>query len=1665
MNFKLKTTRPESIPLSARRNTSPSEFNFIKTALAVALISPATFLFSGYAYAACPADSSSGVNVTSGETCTAALSNYQSNGLIVLKTKGAGSILNVTAPAVQVTQGGTLSSQGGIYSESGGVINVQGSLNIFANGTGSYNTAVTSHFDGSIVNLGSRTNIVHHGNSLSGAGIAAQLGKALITADGPLSVTTDGAPAIYGGQGGTIVLKDINLTVGNNGNPNPNGILVTDTGSSVSYANGVMNTSGTAIRVLNGGAVSASGSTELTTTLNQAQGISVDGPASSGTFNGSTSITTSGAEAHGAGAGNQGTIKLLGGGAINTAGQQAYGLFADAAGSQITMQGGSINTAGLQGGGVLAQNAGQAALVGTSVITQGDAAQGLQVLSGGTVDATGVSVLTNGSNSQGLYSDGAGSAIRFYGGAVATNNTNSNGIFITNEGTVALRRDTNGIGSVINTGGAAPSVLIGFGSPTGSGSFDADGATVTAANGSAIYAQGSGSSVLVNDSTLNGATGAVALIQGAKATVTDSVLKSSADSTGHAIQVSSASAFTGTGLDISTTGQGGRGVSATGVGSTVSLGSSKISTTGENGAYGLFAEDSANVIATGLDINTTGLNSHGAFALTGAAIDVSNSTVFTSGDSANSLVASGAGSAIKANNTTLNTSGQQAYGALADAAGSQITMQGGSINTTGLQGSGVLAQNAGQAALVGTSVTTQGDAAQGLQALSGGTVDATGVSVLTSGSNSRGLYSDGAGSAIRFYGGTVATNNTNSNGIFITNEGTVALRRDTNGIGSVINTGGAAPSVLIGFGSPTGSGSFDADGATVTAANGSAIYAQGSGSSVLVNDSTLNGATGAVALIQGAKATVTDSVLKSSADSTGHAIQVSSASAFTGTGLDISTTGQGGRGVSATGVGSTVSLGSSKISTTGENGAYGLFAEDSANVIATGLDINTTGLNSHGAFALTGAAIDVSNSTVFTSGDSANSLVASGAGSAIKANNTTLNTSGQQAYGALADQGKIDMVNSTLFTTGQNSNAINAFNSGIVNVTGSSILTSGQGSTGIKVLDDSALGSTVNLFSTQVRTEGTDAWAADVKGTLNMQGGTLSSASYGAILASGDAIINLENSAQVVGGNGTLLSIANENSLVNLTLDNNVYALGNITFANPSNADALLNSRTKVSLLNSSSWTGSTNAIDSLSLDPTSKWMVTGDSKLNRLDNSGSIYVGGALGTTVTVNDTYTSNGGLLSLKTQLGNDASPTDKLVAGKVVLGSGATRLEVNNVNGLGALTTGDGIEVVHVNDASASAAGAFALGNRVAAGAYEYTLQQNGLAGSDGNWYLRSTTNVTPPVVDPVTRPNYRPEVPLNMALPALTNRFSLAMLGTYHDRRAESSANDKDTTVKPTTWGRVLAEKGSAGKSGYGAFMDQGSSYDYDIKGFQVGQDLYGAKNPNGTTDVAGIYVGRGDISGNVDAVNGGRAGSASMDATSLGAYWTRKGENGWYVDSVLQGTVYSDVKTNSGEGEKLRTKGRGMTASVEGGYPIALGNNWAVEPQAQLIYQQISLDRDQDTFGKVKFDDTKIGYARIGSRLTKQLNLNSDQPATVWARANVWQQIGPDSRTTFTNLQGSNAVSLDTRLGGTWAQIGVGVTGKVTESISAFVGTDYNQTMGSGDGHSISGRVGFEVTW
>ncbi|MCT4708696.1 autotransporter outer membrane beta-barrel domain-containing protein, partial [Enterobacteriaceae bacterium H11S18] len=143
------------------------------------------------------------------------------------------------------------------------------------------------------------------------------------------------------------------------------------------------------------------------------------------------------------------------------------------------------------------------------------------------------------------------------------------------------------------------------------------------------------------------------------------------------------------------------------------------------------------------------------------------------------------------------------------------------------------------------------------------------------------------------------------------------------------------------------------------------------------------------------------------------------------------------------------------------------------------------------------------------------------------------------------------------------------------------------------------------------------------------------------------------------------------------------------------------------------------------------------------LTNSGTINVSQPGSTTagniLHVTGDYTGSGGTLNLNTQLGDDSSPTDKLV----VDGSthGTTTVAVNNVGGTGAATL-NGIEVVSVGGTSD---GEFSKKGRIVAGAYDYDLVKKG-----SNWYL--TNNGATPVdpVDPVDPVN--PVDPVDPVVP-------------------------------------------------------------------------------------------------------------------------------------------------------------------------------------------------------------------------------------------------------------------------------------------------------------------------
>lgn len=234
-----------------------------------------------------------------------------------------------------------------------------------------------------------------------------------------------------------------------------------------------------------------------------------------------------------------------------------------------------------------------------------------------------------------------------------------------------------------------------------------------------------------------------------------------------------------------------------------------------------------------------------------------------------------------------------------------------------------------------------------------------------------------------------------------------------------------------------------------------------------------------------------------------------------------------------------------------------------------------------------------------------------------------------------------------------------------------------------------------------------------------------------------------------------------------------------------------------------------------------------GAQTIGGLENAGVVRSTGAPGAVLTVAGNYVGAGGLVELDTVLGDENSVTDQLV----ILGdsTGQSRLSILNSGGLGALTNGDGIRVVSV---SGSSTGVFTLAERVAAGAYEYRLYQNGVAAgaADGDWFLRSERPAEPDGPTGPFVPDYRAETPVYMAAPALASRFGLAMLGSWNDRTYAPlpglAANGPTQTWcmergKPipcstpaamaqpqrvmAAWARVFGATGSVGDNGGGLF--------------------------------------------------------------------------------------------------------------------------------------------------------------------------------------------------------------------------------------------------------------------
>lgn len=521
----------------------------------------------------------------------------------------------------------------------------------------------------------------------------------------------------------------------------------------------------------------------------------------------------------------------------------------------------------------------------------------------------------------------------------------------------------------------------------------------------------------------------------------------------------------------------------------------------------------------------------------------------------------------------------------------------------------------------------------------------------------------------------------------------------------------------------------------------------------------------------------------------------------------------------------------------------------------------------------------------------------------------------------------------------------------------------------------------------------------------------------------------------------------------------------------------------------------------------------------------------GAVGTTLTVSGDYTGMNGNLHLRTELGADNSLTDRLIINGAATGQtfvsiiNADRLGAQTTgDGILIIETGSstpqafmlsGRVVAGAYDYSLEFGGSSATGGNP----------------NDQNWYLRNTLSPEPPIVEPenpeppvvdpenpkppIVKPedpkppvvgpenpespqpenpvrfNYRPEFPLMASMVPIASEYGYALLDTLHERIGEVW-NDplppvyEDRTVRgrngemqvvrtpgartdrrewiSSGWARLIGNRGFRDN---GNFERHGPDYSYTFAGIQAGLDVYGREQIDGTLDRAGLYAGYGTIGADVKGAWRGKAGSIDMDAFTLGAYWTHKAPQGWYTDSVVQGTWYS-AEAKSVKGEKLKPDGFGFIASLEGGYSFNLGNGLTVEPQAQLAYQNVSFDDVSVVNGRIDLSDGESLRGRLGLRITKRWNTMDEakpQLVSTWLRANVWHEFMGDAATTAATVTGTDAVTITSSLGGTWGEIGAGISGQISDRMTLFATGAYNRSLDNKGREAWNGRLGATVRW
>ncbi|ORF28151.1 hypothetical protein BGI07_00525 [Snodgrassella alvi] len=614
--------------------------------------------------------------------------------------------------------------------------------------------------------------------------------------------------------------------------------------------------------------------------------------------------------------------------------------------------------------------------------------------------------------------------------------------------------------------------------------------------------------------------------------------------------------------------------------------------------------------------------------------------------------------------------------------------------------------------------------------------------------------------------------------------------------------------------------------------------------------------------------------------------------------------------------------------------------------------------------------------------------------------------------------------------------------------------------------------------------------ASTITGNINNQNaGTITLDNNGKIASN---ILNGGAGAIEINNNNTFSgSIKNTGDKGTIVVNNNSSMVTDITNTNSGS----------ISATNTGTFTGVTTNSGSgtLDLDNQGIWNNTGNSVLTKLNNTTGTIIFPQVSEvnagdkdqyhTITVNGNYTG-GGLMRVNTVWNKDGtSYSDRIDIHGDVDGAPTTVRTLNEKGIYGDVTLKEipihSAVVVHV---AGKSSGNDFTGSAPTTNAGEAQLKKiDTTSGTDYAWTLTAQPKTPDPVVPvppgptvsdkPVLPAPPIKEVPIYaepvsgyVQMPTADMELGFTTVGTLHERRGENQTynitGSNNTALgddQQQTWGRVLVKH-----------LDKDGKKRLDTAGnqsvLQIGHDFILDENEKtGIRRHIGGYVAYGhnenDFRDEYRAKNGyivddHYTGKGRTDAVSVGGYGTFYGNNGGYVDLVGQVT-YLRNKYNARSNESVHQNGWGAALSAETGKSfIVYGNNWFVEPQAQLVYQYLSLDDFNDRIRHVDQHDPSALRGRVGMRFGYNGDTRDNLPSSsFYGIANIWHDfVNPKSVDIGRD-------SLKEEYTKTWGELGLGIQLPITRQSDFYSDIRYEKNFGSDKRKGFKGTMGYKYTW